>query len=163
MRAVRVVALAPPFHDHPRLVQRIEEFAVEQLIPQFCSVIPSLRQASTTASPLPNSISMVRNCPMISSAVYRLRAMPAPFAGRNLNFRSGLVYRGLVSGFISEVDVLRALEAGKDLFKWQAEDLMIHDRIAVTAETTIEEAVKMMEEKRLLNPPVTQNGGWPTR
>jgi CBS domain-containing protein len=46
--------------------------------------------------------------------------------------------------------------------KLQAEDLMIHDRIAVTAETTIEEAVKMMEEKRSLNPPVKQNGGWPT-
>jgi CBS domain-containing protein len=65
-------------------------------------------------------------------------------------------------GFKSEVDVLRALEAGKDLFKLQAEDLMIHDRIAVTAETTIEEAMKMMEEKRSLNPPVKQNGGWPT-
>lgn len=35
MRTVRVVALAPPFHDHPRLVQRREEFAVEQFIPQF--------------------------------------------------------------------------------------------------------------------------------
>jgi len=97
MRALRVVAVAPSFHDHPRLVQRIEEFAVEQFIPQFCSVIPSLRQASTTPSPLPNSISMVRNCPMISSAVYRLRAMLPPFAGRNLNSRSGLVYRGQIT------------------------------------------------------------------
>ena len=35
MRAVRIVALAPTFHDHPRLVQRVEEFAVEQFIPQF--------------------------------------------------------------------------------------------------------------------------------
>ena len=35
---------------------------------------------------------------------------------------------------------------------------MIHDRIAVTAETTIEAAVKIMEEKRLLNLPVKQNG-----
>ena len=40
---------------------------------------------------------MVRNCPMISSAVYRLGAIPPPFAGRNLNSRSGLVYRGQVS------------------------------------------------------------------
>ena len=39
---------------------------------------------------------------------------------------------------------------------------MVHDRIAVMGETTIEEAVKVMEEKRLLNPPVKQNGGWPT-
>jgi CBS domain-containing protein len=65
-------------------------------------------------------------------------------------------------GFISEVDVLRALEAGKDLSKLNAEDLMAHDRIAVTAETTIEEAVKIMKEKRLLNLPVKQNGRVPT-
>lgn len=61
-------------------------------------------------------------------------------------------------GFISEFDVLRALEAGKDLSKLIAEDIMVHDQISVTAETTIEEAVKMMEEKRLLNLPVKQNG-----
>jgi predicted transcriptional regulator len=61
-------------------------------------------------------------------------------------------------GFISEFDVLRALEAGKDLSTVTAEDLMVHDRIAVTAETTIEDAVKTMEEKRLLNLPVKQNG-----
>lgn len=61
-------------------------------------------------------------------------------------------------GFISEVDVLRALEAGKDLSKLIAEDIMVRDRIAVTSETTIEEAVKIMEEKRLLNLPVKQNG-----
>jgi predicted transcriptional regulator len=61
-------------------------------------------------------------------------------------------------GFISEFDVLRELEAGKDLSTVTAEDLMVHDRIAVTAETTIEEAVKTMEEKRLLNLPVKQNG-----
>ncbi len=35
MWSLRVVALAPTFHDHPRLVQRREEFAVEQFIPQF--------------------------------------------------------------------------------------------------------------------------------
>jgi hypothetical protein len=96
MWAVPVVALTPTFHDHLHLVHRIEEFAVEQFIPQFCSVIPRLRQASTTASPLPSSISMVRNCPMLSSAVYRFRAMPPPFTGRKLNSRSGLVYRGQV-------------------------------------------------------------------
>jgi predicted transcriptional regulator len=61
-------------------------------------------------------------------------------------------------GFISEFDVLRALEAGKDLSKLNAEQIMVHDRIAVTTETTIEEAVKIMEEKRLLNLPVLENG-----
>jgi predicted transcriptional regulator len=61
-------------------------------------------------------------------------------------------------GFISEFDVLRALAAGKDLSSLTAEDIMVHDRIAVTADTTIEEAVKTMEDKRLLNLPVMQNG-----
>ena len=61
-------------------------------------------------------------------------------------------------GFISEIDVLRALEAGRDLSELNAEDIMFHDRIAVTPETTIEEAVKIMEEKHLLNLPVKQKG-----
>jgi len=61
-------------------------------------------------------------------------------------------------GFISEFDVLRALEAGKDLSLLTVEDLMVHDRIVVTPETTIEEAVQIMEEKRLLNLPVKKDG-----
>jgi hypothetical protein len=36
-------------------------------------VMPSLRHASTTASPFPSSSSMIRNCPMISS-----RHLPFP-------------------------------------------------------------------------------------
>lgn len=59
-------------------------------------------------------------------------------------------------GFISEFDVLRALEAGKDLSALTAEHIMVRERIAVTADTTIEDAVKLMEEKRLLNLPVVQ-------
>jgi hypothetical protein len=35
MWSVRVIALTPAFHDHPRLVQRIEALAVERCIPQF--------------------------------------------------------------------------------------------------------------------------------
>jgi predicted transcriptional regulator len=61
-------------------------------------------------------------------------------------------------GFISEFDVLATLEAGKDLSEVKAEDIMAHDRIAVTADTTIEQAVKTMEDKRLLNLPVKKNG-----
>lgn len=65
---------------------------------------------------------------------------------------------GAFAGFISEFDVLRALEAQKDLSQLRAEDIMAKDRIAVTEATTIEEAVKLMEEKRLLNLPVIRNG-----
>ncbi|MEO6543606.1 MAG: CBS domain-containing protein [Nitrospiraceae bacterium] len=61
-------------------------------------------------------------------------------------------------GFISEIAVLRALESGQDLSRLTAGNIMVHDQIAVTAETTLTDAVKMMEEKRVLNLPVKQNG-----
>ncbi|NGZ97667.1 MAG: hypothetical protein CV089_16360 [Nitrospira sp. WS110] len=66
--------------------------------------------------------------------------------------------KGEFIGFISEFDVLRALEANKDLSKLKAEEIMAKDRFAVTADATIEAAVKLMEEKRLLTLPVQQNG-----
>ena len=62
------------------------------------------------------------------------------------------------AGFISEFDLLRALEANKELGNTTAEQIMAKDRIAVTEETTIEDAVKLMEEKRLLKLPVKRNG-----
>ncbi|MBU6482702.1 MAG: CBS domain-containing protein [Nitrospirae bacterium] len=65
---------------------------------------------------------------------------------------------GRFAGFISEFDILRALEAGDDLNRLTAEDIMAKDRIAVTADTSIDEAVKLMEDKRLLNLPIEKNG-----
>ena len=65
---------------------------------------------------------------------------------------------GRFAGFISEFDILRALEAGKDLNRLAAEDIMVEDRIAVTDETSFDEAVKLMEDKRLLNLPIERNG-----
>lgn len=66
--------------------------------------------------------------------------------------------KGVFVGFISEFDVLKALEAKKELSQMTAEQIMAKDRIAVTEDTTIDQAVKLMEEKRLLNLPVTRNG-----
>lgn len=65
--------------------------------------------------------------------------------------------QGEFIGFVSEFDILRALEAKKDLNQLTAGDVMAKDRISVTAETSIEEAVRLMEEKRLLNLPVITN------
>ena len=65
---------------------------------------------------------------------------------------------GRFAGFISEFDILRALESGKDLNRLAAEDIMAKDRIVVTDETSFDEAVKLMEDKRLLNLPVERNG-----
>jgi CBS domain-containing protein len=65
---------------------------------------------------------------------------------------------GRFAGFISEFDILRALEAGKDLNRLTAEDIMAKDRIAVTDDTSIDVAVKLMEDKRLLNLPIERKG-----
>jgi len=61
-------------------------------------------------------------------------------------------------GFISEFDVLRALEADKDLAALTAEHIMVQERISVTPATTLKAAVRLMEEKRLLNLPVVEDG-----
>ena len=55
--------------------------------------------------------------------------------------------RGEFIGFVSEFDILRALEAKKDLNQLMAGDVMAKDRIAVTEDTSIEDVVKLMEEK----------------
>ena len=66
--------------------------------------------------------------------------------------------RGAFIGFVSEFDILRVLEAKKDLNQLTAEDVMAKEHISVTNDTSIDEAVKIMEEKRLLNLPVKVNG-----
>jgi predicted transcriptional regulator len=66
--------------------------------------------------------------------------------------------RGELVGFVSEVDILCILEAKKDLNQLTAEDVMAKECISVTNDTTIDEAVKIMEAKRLLSLPVKMNG-----
>jgi len=66
--------------------------------------------------------------------------------------------KGKFIGFISEFDVLGALESGKDLSKLRAEEIMNKQPIAVHESTTIAEAVKTMKDKHLLNLPVEKNG-----
>lgn len=65
---------------------------------------------------------------------------------------------GQFIGFVSEFDILRALSAEKDLNQLTAGDIMGKDRITVTDETSIEDALKLMDEKRLLNLPVQRDG-----
>lgn len=66
--------------------------------------------------------------------------------------------QGEFIGFVSEFDILRVLEAKKDLNQLTAEDVMVKEHISVSTNTSIDEAVKIMEEKRLLNLPVMMKG-----
>ena len=66
--------------------------------------------------------------------------------------------RGEFIGFVSEFDILRALGEKKDLNQLTVADVMAKDRISVTEGTSIDEAVKVMEEHRLLSLPVITHG-----
>jgi predicted transcriptional regulator len=61
-------------------------------------------------------------------------------------------------GFISEIDVLVAIECGKDLRNLRAEDIMNKSAIAVDESTTISEAIRVMAELSILNLPVEKDG-----
>lgn len=61
-------------------------------------------------------------------------------------------------GFISEFDLLKAFDSGKDLRKLTAEEIMNKAPIAVHGSTTINKAVEIMEEQHLLILPVEKNG-----
>ena len=61
-------------------------------------------------------------------------------------------------GFISEIDVLVAIECGKDLQTVRAEDIMNKSAIAVHESTTISEAIRIMAELPVLNLPVEKDG-----
>src|SRR5262249_16612561 len=56
-RTDRVVVFPPAFDDDLGFFQRVEQFPVEMLIAHLCSVMPSFRQESNTARPLPLSSS----------------------------------------------------------------------------------------------------------
>jgi CBS domain-containing protein len=61
-------------------------------------------------------------------------------------------------GFMSEFDLLSALEAGKDLKQMTAGDIMVKNGISIPDSASIQEAVKTMRSNHLLNLPVEHNG-----
>ena len=61
-------------------------------------------------------------------------------------------------GFISEFDVLRALEESRDLSKLTAADIMTKTCVTVASDTPIKDVARIMEEKHVLMLPVQQDG-----
>ena len=66
---------------------------------------------------------------------------------------------GKLIGFVSEFDLLKAIESGKDLGSLKAQDIMNKDLQAVSESTSIEDAVKRMEKMHLINLPVVDSEG----
>ena len=65
---------------------------------------------------------------------------------------------GRFIGFVSEFDLLGAIEAGKDLSQMSADTLMNRDHFVADESTTIASAIRFMKEKHLLNIPVIKQG-----
>jgi predicted transcriptional regulator len=61
-------------------------------------------------------------------------------------------------GFISEIDLLRALCAGHDLSTLRAEQIMTPCPVGVDETTPISQAVQIMDEGHILNLPVRVGG-----
>lgn len=64
--------------------------------------------------------------------------------------------RGEYVGFISEFDLLKVIEEGKELKTLTAEEIMARNLHAVHEETPIEVAVRYMEQHHLLQLPVVK-------
>ena len=65
---------------------------------------------------------------------------------------------GRYVGFINVFDVMRTLDAGMDLSKVRATDIMRKDRLTVTDATSISKAAQLMEEHHVVSLPVERNG-----
>src|SRR3712207_8204638 len=73
-----VVVLAPALDQHLRLGERVEHFAVQQLIPEVGSDTPIARTASATGLPCAVSTSTCRSLATICSGVLRFPASLNP-------------------------------------------------------------------------------------
>ena len=62
-------------------------------------------------------------------------------------------------GIVSEFDLLKAIEEGKDLEKVAAGEIMIKDPITVTRKTLAMEIVHLLQKKHLIRTPVVDDAG----
>jgi len=63
---------------------------------------------------------------------------------------------GKFVGFISEVDILGALELGRDISQLTAQEIMVSDQIGINRSTTIVEALRIMKERHVLVLPLVR-------
>jgi CBS domain-containing protein len=65
---------------------------------------------------------------------------------------------GKYLGFINEFDVMKVLDAGRDLNTLSAEQIMRKDQLVIIPSTAISQAAKIMEQHRVVGLPVEQDG-----
>lgn len=62
-------------------------------------------------------------------------------------------------GIVSEHDLLKAMRAGKDLYKVNTEDIMTRPPVTVSTETTAGEIMEVLQNQRLIRLPVVDQDG----
>jgi len=65
---------------------------------------------------------------------------------------------GKYLGFINEFDVMKTLDAGHDLNKRSAEQIMRKDRLVISPSTAITDAAKAMQQHQVVSLPVERDG-----
>lgn len=65
---------------------------------------------------------------------------------------------GAYLGFVSEFDLLKALDHSQDLSKVTTQQIMSKEPYLIHNDTTIKDAIRIMKEKKLLNLCVEENG-----
>jgi len=65
---------------------------------------------------------------------------------------------GALVGIVSELDIIRALRAGKPLDTITAAEIMTAEVIAVNADATVEEIMEIMDTKQIVRVPVLEDG-----
>lgn len=65
---------------------------------------------------------------------------------------------GRYLGFVSELDLLKALDHSQDLGKVTTQQIMSKEAHLIHNDTTIKDAIRIMKEKKLLNLCVEENG-----
>jgi CBS domain-containing protein len=61
-------------------------------------------------------------------------------------------------GIVTELDLIRALRAGKSLDATDVDEIMTSNVFAVDVETSMEEIMEILDTERILRVPVTRSG-----
>lgn len=65
---------------------------------------------------------------------------------------------GSLAGIVTELDIIRALRAGRSLDVTAVEEIMTSDVLTVDVETSLDEIMEILDTERILRVPVTRGG-----
>ena len=65
---------------------------------------------------------------------------------------------GTLAGIITELDLIRALRAGKPLDRTLASEIMTHKVVTVEENASLEEIMEILDSERILRVPVMKDG-----